>query len=648
MLVVDERGAGKQINCPKCSGAITIPILIPKPVQATGKADAPISFFCPQCGKNIVVGAEEAGHKVFCPQCGKDIITPNQSGEPFVVVGERQEPEQPKIFPRSHSSSAAITKKQCPKCQHEVEAEAVICVNCGFNLRTGRWLGAPTTLPEHLFSYSNLRRFAIPLTIVFLLLLGCLCWGVSKVKDYLRAQELAQRIGTMETEYSALTSKVSRSMADLGNICSDMQTLAQKAAFFNLPNWKTRCEEYSGKMEARKIALNGELLSLSNGVASLELKGEFRAAIKLLREYKGEFSIETEDFRNKLATTCESKASQREAEVRKAEEERQKAEDDQRKAEEERSKVADTIRAEKEAAEKEIAQRKLLEEQYAKLREQSIKAFVSPVGRHMRLGLISGGSTEGVVKSVADNSVTIILAGGAASINREQMTAETCKILFVDAYADSEVNAQKTREKQAEIFASNTAKGLVQVNGQWMTPAQAKEIAPTRCPKCKGTRTLDVTEKGNCFYCWGEGKNTISIPGPRLTYRFITCNRCAGTGQEPKIRQITCDTCRGKGSVTFARASEIAEAEQQKEHVSRSAWGPISFQSSDNPAKSSGGYYGKYRTRREAQNAADALNANQQGSIDSAREMGGTMIGNFQVRRYQVHFDEQTGLWVVY
>ncbi len=64
-----------------------------------------------------------------------------------------------------------------------------------------------------------------------------------------------------------------------------------------------------------------------------------------------------------------------------------------------------------------------------------------------------------------------------------------------------------------------------------------------------------------------------------------------------------------------------------------------------------GGFYGAYKTKQDAMNAATRLNANQQGTTDAMREMtigGGAAIGNFQVRTYRVHFDEDTGLWVVY
>ena len=331
-----------------------------------------VRFFCPECGKAIEVGDNLAGTNAFCPHCAARITIPQPDDEQVVDASvTQQESDRPNLQLRSNKPAP---NKSCPKCQASCAADAVICVGCGTDLRTGRQLGGPATPREPYLPLRNLRRFAIPLSIASILLLGCICWGISMVKDHFRAQELAERTAGIESEYSALTSRVSRSVTDIDGVYSDMQTLSGKAASLKLTDWSSRCEEYAGKIETRRNGLITELLSLSNSLVSLEAKGDFGAAVKLMREYKGAYVVETEDFRRKYAAMDEVKAAQHEFELRKVVQEQQRVE-------RERQKVADAVRAEKEAAEKELIQHKLREDAYAKQRSQIIKSFVSPIGK---------------------------------------------------------------------------------------------------------------------------------------------------------------------------------------------------------------------------------------------------------------------------
>ena len=61
-----------------------------------------------------------------------------------------------------------------------------------------------------------------------------------------------------------------------------------------------------------------------------------------------------------------------------------------------------------------------------------------------------------------------------------------------------------------------------------------------------------------------------------------------------------------------------------------------------------GSYYGPYRTYGEALQKARSLMAMQDGQLGAARELGGTYIGGAPVQNFKPHFDNNTGLYVVY
>ena len=466
-----------------------------------------VKFFCPECGKAVEVGDNLAGTSAFCPHCATRITIPQpDGGQSNPVVPQQGDVSQPKLQLRSNKP---VPNKPCPKCQAECVADAVICVSCGTDLRTGRQVSSATTRQEHFVSFRKLGRVALPIGGV-VLLLGGLIWAHKAYQSHKQVQELAQRTAEIETNYSTLTSKVSRSTADISNVCSDMKTLAQKAASFNLPDWKVRCDEYAAIMESRKIALDGELLSLSNDVASLALKGEYRTAAKLLRAYKGEFTVETENFRNKLAAEYEGKASQQMAQVR--------------KAEDERSSAADAVRAEKVTAEIKLSVHNFRETQYARLQIQAARDFHLLQGKAVTLKLVGGGVISGVVQALGSNTAVIAINNGEATFIKEQLAAVSRQLLFKDDYIEGVVTTQKANDQRADANAmiaavntamttrdyrkkiiilstalsdfpdapnaaavelilsqcnkweENSAKGLVLFKWQWMTPQEAEEI----------------------------------------------------------------------------------------------------------------------------------------------------------------------------
>jgi DNA-directed RNA polymerase subunit RPC12/RpoP len=79
-----------------------------------------ITFDC-TCGQPLEVEDEHAGKQAKCPRCGESVTIPS--------AGEEEEPK-------------------CPGCGKPMEYDAIICMECGFNRKTGRRLTTGGKLPK--------------------------------------------------------------------------------------------------------------------------------------------------------------------------------------------------------------------------------------------------------------------------------------------------------------------------------------------------------------------------------------------------------------------------------------------------------------------------------------------------------------------
>jgi DNA-directed RNA polymerase subunit M/transcription elongation factor TFIIS len=71
-LVVDEKGAGVQVNCPECQAKITIPVS--EPSSEPDQPAIPLKKKCPSCSANVDSEA------VFCSHCGANLKMPTTHG----------------------------------------------------------------------------------------------------------------------------------------------------------------------------------------------------------------------------------------------------------------------------------------------------------------------------------------------------------------------------------------------------------------------------------------------------------------------------------------------------------------------------------------------------------------------------------------
>ena len=95
---------------------------------------------CSSCGKSYPFKPELAGRKVKC-KCGQVITVPAapKATEPDSLYDLAPDPTAPAsrpshqtVMPRSGDDAV-----RCPSCEGPLEAGSVICVQCGFNLKTG-------------------------------------------------------------------------------------------------------------------------------------------------------------------------------------------------------------------------------------------------------------------------------------------------------------------------------------------------------------------------------------------------------------------------------------------------------------------------------------------------------------------------------
>lgn len=96
-----------------------------------------VSVNCPQCGHAMNVDEDLGAVSLACPACGTPIPVQAAAGpaEPRAKLQVKQDG----IISGSY--------KRCPMCDTTADADAVICVHCGYDWRSGRRPDMPTPAP---------------------------------------------------------------------------------------------------------------------------------------------------------------------------------------------------------------------------------------------------------------------------------------------------------------------------------------------------------------------------------------------------------------------------------------------------------------------------------------------------------------------
>ena len=100
---------------------------------------ADIKFSCPHCQQHIQVDSSYGGTQIACPTCNGGLIIPGAPAAPTRVslrVSAGTAPAQtPTSVADPPSDSAASV---CPSCSAALPRGAILCINCGYNLKTGQ------------------------------------------------------------------------------------------------------------------------------------------------------------------------------------------------------------------------------------------------------------------------------------------------------------------------------------------------------------------------------------------------------------------------------------------------------------------------------------------------------------------------------
>ncbi len=95
----------------------------------TKQAKQRTTVTCP-CGTKLKVSTDAAGKKVRCPKCGETFAIPSTLDKSPNAATTLATPEKRNPNLQTHLA--------CPQCEEKLIADAVLCINCGFDLRTGK------------------------------------------------------------------------------------------------------------------------------------------------------------------------------------------------------------------------------------------------------------------------------------------------------------------------------------------------------------------------------------------------------------------------------------------------------------------------------------------------------------------------------
>ena len=137
-----------------------------------------VELECCRCGKRLRVHPDWAGKKARCPACGAVSVVPAAGPAPGTAI-RPADPPGPGLPPASGDAltvepidsvppPAGAGGETCPECGHLMAPGAVICLDCGFNRKTGKQLRTVSRRIERTWHLGGL--YAPAVVLVFALL----------------------------------------------------------------------------------------------------------------------------------------------------------------------------------------------------------------------------------------------------------------------------------------------------------------------------------------------------------------------------------------------------------------------------------------------------------------------------------------------
>jgi ssDNA-binding Zn-finger/Zn-ribbon topoisomerase 1 len=158
-----DSSAGKTAKCPACGKPLLIPpersaasapssAAAARPVGKKSAAAAAasrvetVSVTC-ACGKTLKAKASLMGKAVKCPACGKGVKIGSASQRapvPKAAAG-RTAAKRGGVLDELFDDAGISghdpgAKRRCPECKCPMDEEAIICIQCGYNEKTGKKL----------------------------------------------------------------------------------------------------------------------------------------------------------------------------------------------------------------------------------------------------------------------------------------------------------------------------------------------------------------------------------------------------------------------------------------------------------------------------------------------------------------------------
>jgi hypothetical protein len=147
-----------------------------------------LTIKCPKCQKVMQVPAVLGGKRIRCRGCNTTISVPMPAGAKAAAAPKpgAQHYDEEWEEAKPYSIIKDTDKARCPFCANDVEEGQVLCLKCGYNLRTRERHG---TQVIHPVTGGDYTLWLLPGFICVLLVFACIAWiailwtGVPRLGD---------------------------------------------------------------------------------------------------------------------------------------------------------------------------------------------------------------------------------------------------------------------------------------------------------------------------------------------------------------------------------------------------------------------------------------------------------------------------------
>lgn len=165
---------------------------------------APILIVCPECGKQVKAPEKVLGKKVRCKYCRASFVASDSGGKarpakptkPPAGKGAAKSPASKDTAKPSRSTvddedddpnpyilQDVSLAPRCPDCANEIDEGQVICLHCGYNLRTREKAKVRKVYDQTFKDYFIWLLPGISCALAVLILIGFNIWYLMKIDE---------------------------------------------------------------------------------------------------------------------------------------------------------------------------------------------------------------------------------------------------------------------------------------------------------------------------------------------------------------------------------------------------------------------------------------------------------------------------------